>query len=288
MNRLAYIALLFIAASCGRETYPEYRDIGHEVQMKLIRLGEGERPPAKGDVLTLWLGVSLQHEAPGVLYYNTYEHHFDGNSDLDHCLLELQEGDSAKFMMPYGSLKGLELLGEEVLPDTTTLSVEVGLTKLRTKEEHELERRAFHKWLNDKDLSEQEELLRYIKGNGMVPEEHYLSGIYYLEELRGEGRRLQNGDLLSIQYSGRFLDSTLFDSSYRSKQPLVFRLGDPGQVVAGMEIGLRQMRAGGKATLIIPSQLGFGHLGSSTGIIPPFTTLIYEVEIESILGEEDS
>jgi len=54
-------------------------------------------------------------------------------------------------------------------------------------------------------------------------------------------------------------------------------VGDTAQVITGLEIGIKKMREGGKAKIIIPSQLAFGENGSSTGIVPPYTSVIYEV-----------
>jgi FKBP-type peptidyl-prolyl cis-trans isomerase len=62
-------------------------------------------------------------------------------------------------------------------------------------------------------------------------------------------------------------------------EPLIFRLGDQGQVVEGLDAGIRRMRRGGRAMLVVPSHLAFGHKGSAGGIVPPFTTMIYEVEV---------
>lgn len=287
------LAIIFIVGSlvgCGRTPYPEYREIGENTHMKLIALGDGDRTPEDGDVLSIWLGVNKFYEAPGVLFYDSYEYSLEGDgrsSGFETCLKMMQEGDSATFTLPFSELGLAGIVSEPSnISDTTMIGLQVGLQKIRTAAEHEAERRAFKRWLNDQDLTERKSLLRYIKAQGMDPKEHYVSGIYYLEDLPGSGRRVQNGDLISIKYRGRFLDSTLFDSSYRSQQPLVFRLGDPAQVVAGMEIGIRQMRVGGLATFIIPSQLGFGHIGSSTGIIPPFTTIIYEVQLDEIIGSK--
>ena len=74
-----------------------------------------------------------------------------------------------------------------------------------------------------------------------------------------------------------------FDNTYGMEEPFVFNLGDPDQVIEGFETGLQLMRKRGKARFIIPSQLGFGDKGSSTGIVPPFATLVYEVELKNVI-----
>ena len=61
--------------------------------------------------------------------------------------------------------------------------------------------------------------------------------------------------------------------------PYQFRCGDTAQTIEGLEIALKMMRVGEKAKIIIPSQLAFGNNGSSTGIVPPYTTVVYEVTL---------
>ena len=104
-------------------------------------------------------------------------------------------------------------------------------------------------------------------------------GIHILPIRPGDGALLRTGDLITIAYVAHGLDGTVFDDTYKAGTPLTFRLGDPGQVVRGLEIGLRRMALGGKSTLIIPSQFAFGDEGSSGGIVPPFTTVIYDLEV---------
>ncbi|PJB13827.1 MAG: peptidylprolyl isomerase, partial [Flavobacteriales bacterium CG_4_9_14_3_um_filter_32_8] len=58
--------------------------------------------------------------------------------------------------------------------------------------------------------------------------------------------------------------------------------GSPDQVIKGLEIAINGMKKGEKSKIIIPSQLAFGEEGSSTQIVPPFTTVIYELEIVNV------
>ena len=62
---------------------------------------------------------------------------------------------------------------------------------------------------------------------------------------------------------------------------LDFQLGKPDQVIRGIEIALHHMRPGGEVRLVIPYYLAFGPEGSSTGIVPPYTTVVYRVKLLS-------
>jgi len=65
----------------------------------------------------------------------------------------------------------------------------------------------------------------------------------------------------------------------RTKQPFQFVYGTEWQVVKGLEEAIGMMQEGEKALVILPSDLAFGSEGSSTGIIPAYTSLIFDVEI---------
>jgi peptidylprolyl isomerase len=91
----------------------------------------------------------------------------------------------------------------------------------------------------------------------------------------GTGATARNGLTLTVNYTGTLTDGTVFDSSIGAK-PFEFMLGR-GHVIAGWDKGLVGMKVGGKRTLIIPPELGYGPQG--TGAIPPDATLIFEVDL---------
>ncbi len=105
------------------------------------------------------------------------------------------------------------------------------------------------------------------------------SGLYYIETLEGTGATPLRGDKVEVNYTGKLLDGTVFDSSYDRNEPLEFTLG-AGQVISGWEEGIALMKQGGKATMIIPSNLAYGPYGRST--IPPYSTLVFEVELVKV------
>ncbi len=98
-----------------------------------------------------------------------------------------------------------------------------------------------------------------------------------LEDLTvGEGPAAAPGDRVSVHYEGRLLDGPLFDSSRERGQAFTFSLGR-GQVIRGWEIGIEGMRVGGVRRLTIPPEYGYGN--RDLGIIPPNSTLVFEVEL---------
>jgi len=106
------------------------------------------------------------------------------------------------------------------------------------------------------------------------------SGLKYVDLVVGTGAAVKTGDQIAVNYEGKLIDGTKFDSSYDRGQPIVFILG-VGQVIKGWDEGLSTMKVGGKRKLIIPPQLGYGLQGQGD-VIPANATLIFKVELVAI------
>lgn len=125
---------------------------------------------------------------------------------------------------------------------------------------------------------------QFTSEDAMIVEQAYgnahklLSGLRYYVRNPGTGEaKPQFGDEVIAHYSGRLLDGTEFDSSYRNGVPITFRLG-AGKVISGWEEAFATMKKGEKRTLVIPYWLAYGEKGRPPSI-PPKATLIFEVEL---------
>lgn len=105
-----------------------------------------------------------------------------------------------------------------------------------------------------------------------------------IDTVVGEGREAEPGFNVSVHYTGWLYDPAAedkkgkkFDSSVDRGQPFEFGLGQ-GQVIQGWDQGFAGMKIGGKRTLIIPSEMGYGARGAG-GVIPPNAALIFDVEL---------
>jgi FKBP-type peptidyl-prolyl cis-trans isomerase len=107
------------------------------------------------------------------------------------------------------------------------------------------------------------------------------SGLQYEDTKPGTGAEAKAGQTCAMHYTGWLwkddAKGSKFDSSLDRGQPFSFRLG-AGEVIAGWDEGVAGIKIGGKRTLLIPPELGYGARGAG-GVIPPNATLLFEVEL---------
>ena len=106
------------------------------------------------------------------------------------------------------------------------------------------------------------------------------SGLRIIIKKKGDGKKPQPGQTISAHYTGYLEDGTIFDSSHKRNQPFEFPVG-MGRVIKGWDDGFMDMHVGSEATLIIPSELGYGDRGAGAAI-PPNSTLIFDVQLLEI------
>jgi FKBP-type peptidyl-prolyl cis-trans isomerase len=106
------------------------------------------------------------------------------------------------------------------------------------------------------------------------------TSLRYVVLRAGDGPQPASGDSVSVLYTGKLLDGTVFDSSTDPAKPFTFQL-DRGEVIQGFDEGISAMRVGEKRILIIPFELGYGTRGQPPRI-PRRATLIFELELIAV------
>jgi FKBP-type peptidyl-prolyl cis-trans isomerase len=175
------------------------------------------------------------------------------------ALIKMNSGDSVSFI---------------AVTDTAVLRAEMFIVSYMDKSEYDLMAQTNNETA---DFKEKEVLLQFLETNN-IPQNATDNGLYIIPEKNGTGIEVAVGKTIEVSYKGYFLNGTCFDS-ITVKQPLEFIYGNDMQVIAGIDVAIGKMKEGDKSKIIIPSHLAFGEKGSTNGLVPPFTTLLYELEI---------
>lgn len=295
MRSLALLLILFIMYNCERSPFSGFDKTKDGLYHRIIR-GPSTKPlPSYGDYLyvlanfylhdndSLLFDISNEAEPWLILIEKPY---FKG--DLSEGLLMITEGDSASFIVKADSffIYHFNMLAEEVpyyINPTSMLRIEMKVLKHKTKDEFIQEQKllAYARQKQLEELKKQEliDLEKYIKDNNITvkPTE---SGLYFILTKSGTGKRVKKGDLVKVHYTGYFLNGQMFENSVSSNYPLEFVAGR-NEVIKGWDEAVLKMREGDKARLIIPSWLAYGESEPDLPI-PPYSTLIYDIEVVKI------
>jgi peptidylprolyl isomerase len=103
------------------------------------------------------------------------------------------------------------------------------------------------------------------------------SGLHYLIQKEGKGKKPAIGDTVQAHYVGTLFNGTEFDNSRKRNEPISFQVG-MGRVIKAWDEALLDMKVGEQRLLLIPPALGYGARGGG-GVIPPYSYLVFEVEL---------
>lgn len=208
---------------------------------------------------------------------------------FDEAIGMMKKGSSARVIVPsamaFGEKGRRDMGGNDIIPPYTTVIYDIEVLDIKTKAQHEKEQAEKEaKSKAEAKAAEAKEsglIQKYLKDNN-ISVKPTASGLYYVEKVRGKGSKAMPGKKVSVHYTGRLVDGTVFDSSLERKpaQPFEFTLG-AGQVIPGWDEGIALMNEGGKAILVIPSKLGYGS-GGSGATIKPFSPLVFDVELVKV------
>lgn len=319
MMKIKNIGILAIAtavlsitfSACNKSPYSGYEQAENGVFYKFYEQNEDSTKAKEGDVVKLIM--SYRTDTDSVLFDsktmnrngNVYVEFplasplFEGS--FEDALSLMAVGDSASFLIPADSLFAKrEGVPEQEMPEFirkgSMLTFDVKLASLTLAEDFEKQRlqeqEEYHAMLESFKAKEPQLIANYLADNKISIKPSEL-GLYYIPKTKGRGSKPQKGDTVYVNYTGRFIDGRIFDTNVeaigningqnsegRSYEPIPFVLYEGG-VIAGWHEGISQMSKGGKATLVIPSNLAYGERGAG-GIIPPFTPLLFDVELVNI------
>jgi FKBP-type peptidyl-prolyl cis-trans isomerase FkpA len=266
-NRYTYLLFyILIFSSCSNNSeYKGYTKTGSGLYYKLLQIGDGKHKPVVGDYLQLCITYKTDKDS---VFMDTYS-----------CN-DMNEGDAVSFIVSSDSLfkKFFKTDLPLFLKQGSIVKMDVKLNRILNETEYNNVLNKYEQIVEDRDIEEQRKLKTFLDTN-QTQFSPLNNGMYYLPIKQGVGDFAEDGDLVKINYKGYFLDGKQFESTYDTQQPLEFIFGEEGQVIGGFQTAISLMNEGAKTKFIIPSQLAFDKTGSSTGIVPPYTTVVYEIEL---------
>ena len=233
------------------------------------RPGEGDRAPKVSDIVTT-------HYRGTLLDGKEFDSSYKRNQPLDFPLSNvikgwqesiplLKKGGKGTFLIPSELAYGSRGAGSDI-PPNAVLRFDIELLNYASPEEKETMMKT----------EQAQKIEAYLKEQNMSGFQKTDSGIFYKIDAEGEGEaRPDASSKIKAHYTGKLLDGTVFDSSYKRNQPLDFPLGG---VIQGWQEAIPMLGKGGKGTFIIPSHLAYGPRGAG-GVIPPNAILNFDIEV---------
>lgn len=269
--------------------YPGYSKTDSKIYYQLLAIGEDTLKAEAGDFITVDIAYRTLSDSMfffGRRIMQINEPQFPGS--IEECFLMMAEGDSISFIISADNFfkKTLNTSMPRFIAENSDMKVDIRMIDFRSEEQYRKEKEEFLKWIEDFGEYEQMVLKRFIDEEE-IEVEPVEGGFYYLPVSEGEGKNIELGDLVTVHYEGKFLNGKFFDSTRKRNMPLEFVYGTEWQVIDGLEKGIGLMKEGERAIFIFPSRFAFGEKGSSTGIIPPFTSVVFDVEIVKVVAKED-
>lgn len=274
-------ALSFFAACSSPSPFEGYKKSGKGFYYQLVTIGETDQEIKTGDYVTA--DITYATLVDSVFFEGRRKIEIESpayKGAIEDCIMSLRNNESASFIIESAPFfnQTLETNLPDFLKESVYFKINISIIDVQTEQQYLKEKQAFLHWTEDFGDYEKVLLQQFVAQENFNanPTE---TGLIYLPLENGDGKNIEIGDTISIHYEGIFLNGKYFDSTKRRKQPFQFVYGTEWQVIEGLEEGLSFMREGDKALFVVPSKLAFGASGSSTGIVPPFTSLIFEVDV---------
>ncbi|MEQ8909775.1 MAG: FKBP-type peptidyl-prolyl cis-trans isomerase [Vicingaceae bacterium] len=281
MKAVCYFVFFCLAlTACQKKKAAEYKTLNKEVQYKYLQFGEGESI-AKNDYISI--SLTLRNEAGDTLHYvPNYPYLFQLKSNpIDSAWLHLSIGDSAEFLIARKLFNQRFSFYGPSQSDSGKVKLNFRIKKSLDANEVEFYRR---KLLSKRELEEQADLKRYM--NNLQGYIDTIGDVYRnVYHINHDGVSIKNGALVSIEYQGRFLNGYQFEDSREKGVTPTFVYGQEYQMIEGMQMGLKGLKSGESVKIILPSRRAFGREGSLAGIVPPYTAVIFDVNIIKVVNQ---
>lgn len=293
MNKITMLlgsALLVGLVSCNKSEFEGFTKAENGLHYQFYTQDEAGVKAAEGDGVSMSIVYALKgaskdsvlfdsklnsEDGSGVIRYILPKSSFKGS--LEDAITMMAKNDSAAFIISADSFflktNKLQSLPPFAKPGDK-LQVTIKLVDIKSKKELDENQKKQEAEVAALEGAEKPKLDAYLASN-KITTAPTASGLIFIETQKGKGKDHPKAtDVVTVHYTGTLLDGTKFDSSVDRGEPTTFPLN---QVIPGWTEAIQLMSKGSKAKLIIPSSLGYGPRGG--GPIPPFSTLVFDVEL---------
>jgi FKBP-type peptidyl-prolyl cis-trans isomerase len=296
MNKITILlgsALLVGLAACTQSKYEGYETAENGLNYKFFTQDEKGTKVIEGDGVAfryifklvsndsvLVNSATASQDGSGITKFIMPKSSFKGS--LEDAMMMMAKGDSASFIVSADSFYLKTQRAPQLPPflkPGDMLKVEIKMVEIKTKKELEENQKQQEAEMAKMAEQEKPQIAQYV-ADKKITTTPTASGLFYTETKKGKGTLVKAGNEVTVNYTGKLLNGQEFDSSVGKPEPFKFIVGQ-GMVIPGWDEALQLMAKGGKATLLIPSNLAYGARGAG-GVIPPFAPLAFEIELVDI------
>jgi FKBP-type peptidyl-prolyl cis-trans isomerase len=296
MNKFTILlgsALLVGLTACTQSKYEGYETAENGLNYKFFTQDEKGTKVIEGDGVAfryifklvsndsvLVSSATASQDGSGITKFIMPKSSFKGS--LEDAMMMMAKGDSASFIVSADSFYLKTQRAPQLPPflkPGDMLKVEIKMVEIKTKKELEENQKQQEAEMAKMAEQEKPQIAQYV-ANNKITTTPTASGLFYTETKKGKGALVKAGNEVTVNYTGKLLNGQEFDSSVGKPEPFKFIVGQ-GMVIPGWDEALQLMAKGGKATLLIPSNLAYGARGAG-GVIPPFAPLAFEIELVDI------
>lgn len=291
MNKQLLVFGLLLSVLFATSCKPKFTKLKSGLEIMKVKRGEGKREAKEGDIFL----VHLQTKINDSVIFNSFKEN-DGKpvpgmiskpqfkGDPMEGIMQMHEGDSVVLRTTVDTSNRDKLPPFAKIGDKMVLCIK--MVKLQTEAEYKADK---EKEAASMNVNDDKKIQDYLTQNNLTAQKTK-GGVYYIITQPGSGTNAGNGQQVSMKYTGKLLDGTVFDSNEDPKfghtEPLDFVIGT-GQVIRGWDEGISQLNKGCKARLFVPSSLAYGgrkmpgNANNPKGI-PAHSILTFDVTLLSI------
>lgn len=281
LNVFSFVLIVATCFSCRSDGYTE---ITPELYYQLFSIGENNRKVQSGDYITVDFNYKTSEDSvffKGKRKFRAVDQ--GGAGSIIPAILRMSEGDSARIKINANEFFNNTLDADvpDFLNSGIYMFIDLKINEIQSKSEFEIEKILFMQWLNEFNSSEIQQISDYMEREN-VKLSPTGTGLYFITLREGNDNKVKIGKRVWIHYTGRFLNGRFVDNSNSLSKPVDYVFGTEMFLIEGLEEALGRMYEHEKALVIIPSNLAFGSFGTADNIVPPYTTLIYEIEVVKV------